>query len=54
VPEPGREGSDDDLAVTGVVHAVEADDELRNRQFAAIVRLLRHAAELKSDAARSS
>ena len=51
--EPARGVPDDELEVTGVVYSVEGDAELRERQFAAIVRLLRHAAELKSDAAGS-
>jgi hypothetical protein len=54
VTEPAREACDDELEVTGVVHPVEGDDELRDRQFAAIVRLLRYAAELRSGTARGS
>lgn len=41
----------DGLEVTAVVHPVDGDEELRERQLAAIVRLLRHAAERRSDAA---
>lgn len=42
---------DDGLEVTVVVHPVDGDEELRERQMAAIVRLLRHAAERRSDTA---
>lgn len=42
---------DDGLEVTLVVHPVDGDEELRERQMAAIVRLLRHAAEHSSDPA---
>jgi len=41
----------DDLQVTVVVHPVDGDEELRERQMAAIVRLLRHAAERRSEPA---
>lgn len=46
-----QEADNDGLEVTVVVHPVDGDEELRERQLAAIVRLLRHAAERGSDAA---
>ena len=41
----------DGLEVTVVVHPVDGDEELRKRQMAAIVRLLRHAAERRAEPA---
>jgi hypothetical protein len=49
--EHDQVADNDGLEVTVVVHPVDDDEELRERQMATIVRLLRRAAERRADVA---